>query len=43
MIRQIRGKVLNVGLVSAVIEIAGFGVEVRMSSPQTLTIGVRLY
>ncbi len=39
MIRQIRGKVLNVGLVSAVIEVAGFGVEVRMSAPQTLTPG----
>ena len=39
MIRQIRGKVLNVGLVSAVIEVAGFGVEVRMSTPQTLVIG----
>ncbi len=39
MIRQIRGKVLSVGLVSAVVEIAGFGVEVRMSSPQSLTVG----
>ncbi|MDO8593633.1 MAG: Holliday junction branch migration protein RuvA [bacterium] len=39
MIRQIRGKVLSVGLVSAVIEVAGFGVEVRMSSPQALTVG----
>ncbi len=39
MIRQIRGKVLHVGLVSAVIEVAGFGIEVRMSSPQTLTVG----
>jgi len=39
MIRQIRGKVLNVGLVSAVIEVAGFGVEVRMISPQALTAG----
>lgn len=39
MIRQIRGRVLSVGLVSAVIEVAGFGVEVRMSSPQTLTAG----
>ena len=38
MIRQIRGKVLHVGLVSAVIEAAGFGIEVRMSSPQTLTV-----
>lgn len=39
MIRQIRGKVLDVGLVSAVIEVAGFGIEVRMSSPQALTEG----
>lgn len=39
MIRQIRGKVLEVGLVSAVIEVAGFGIEVRMSSPQSLSLG----
>ncbi|MFM2331131.1 MAG: Holliday junction branch migration protein RuvA, partial [Candidatus Parcubacteria bacterium] len=39
MIRQIRGKVLNVGLVSATVEIAGFGMEVRMSNPQTLKVG----
>jgi Holliday junction DNA helicase RuvA len=39
MIRQIRGRVLSVGLVSAVIEVAGFGIEVRMSAPQTLTVG----
>ncbi|MDP1707089.1 MAG: Holliday junction branch migration protein RuvA [bacterium] len=39
MIRTIRGEVLHVGLVSAVIEVAGFGVEVRMSSPQTLAVG----
>ena len=39
MIRQIRGKVLSVGLVSATIEVAGFGIEVRMSSPQTLSAG----
>lgn len=40
MIRQIRGKVLEVGLVSAVIEVAGFGVEVRMSTPQSLVVGM---
>ena len=40
MIRQIRGKVLSVGPVSAVIEVAGFGIEVRMSAPQTLGEGV---
>ena len=39
MIRQIRGKVLSVGLTSAVVEVAGFGVDVRMSSPQTLSAG----
>ena len=39
MIRQIRGKVLQVGLVSAVVEVAGFGVEVRMCSPQALAVG----
>jgi len=39
MIRQIRGQVLSVGPTSAVVEVAGFGVEVRMSSPQTLTAG----
>ena len=39
MIRQIRGKVLSVGPVSAVIEAAGFGIEVRMSAPQALSVG----
>jgi len=39
MIRHIRGKVLSIGLTSAVVEVAGFGIEVRMSSPQTLTVG----
>src|SRR3989344_5606262 len=39
MIRQIRGKVLEVGLVSAVVEVAGFGIEVRMSTPQSLAVG----
>ena len=38
MIRMIRGKVLHVGLVSAIVEVAGFGVEVRMPNPQTLTL-----
>ena len=41
MIRQIRGKVLHVGLVSATVEVAGFGMEVRMSAPQTLTVGTK--
>lgn len=39
MIRQIRGKVLSIGPVSAVIDVAGFGMEVRMSAPQTLSVG----
>jgi len=39
MIRQIRGKVLSVGLTSAVIEVAGFGIEVRMSAPESLAVG----
>jgi Holliday junction DNA helicase RuvA len=39
MIRHIRGKVLEVGLVSAVVEVAGFGIEVRMSTPQALAVG----
>lgn len=36
---MIRGEVLSVGPVSAVIEVAGFGIEVRMSAPQALTVG----
>ncbi len=39
MIRQIRGNVLSTGPLSAIIEVAGFGMEVRMSSLETLTIG----
>lgn len=39
MIRQIRGKVLSTGLTSAVVEVAGFGIEVRMSAPEALTVG----
>lgn len=39
MIRQIRGKVLSVGPISAVIEVAGFGIEVRMSTPEALAPG----
>ena len=38
MIRQSRGKVLSVGMSSAVIEVAGFGIQVHMCAPQTLTI-----
>jgi len=39
MIRQISGKVIKTGLTSAVIEVAGFGIEVHMSAPQTLFLG----
>lgn len=39
MIRQIRGKVLSIGTASAIIEIMGFGIEVRMNTPQTLSVG----
>lgn len=39
MIRQIRGTVLSIGPTSAVIDATGFGIEVRMSAPQTLQVG----
>lgn len=39
MIRQIRGKVLSLSPISAVIEVAGFGIDVRMSAPDALTVG----
>ncbi len=39
MIRQIRGVVVAVGPASAVVEVAGFGIEVRMSAPEALTVG----
>lgn len=39
MIRQLSGKVLSVGPASVTIEVAGFGIEVRMSAPQALTEG----
>lgn len=39
MIRQIRGKVLSISPISAVIEVAGFGIEVRTSTPEALTVG----
>lgn len=39
MIRQIRGEVLSVGATSVVIEVAGFGIEVKMSSPEALPVG----
>lgn len=39
MIRQIRGPVRSVHATGAVIEVAGFGIEVRMSTPETLSVG----
>lgn len=39
MIREIRGKVLSVGATSAVIDVAGFGVQVHMGTPSALTAG----
>jgi len=39
MIRQIRGRVLSVSPAGAVIEVAGFGIEVRMSAPEMLSAG----
>lgn len=39
MIRQIRGKVLEVGVANATIEVAGFGVEVRMADTAGLEVG----
>ncbi len=39
MIRRIRGKVLSVETASVVIEVMGFGVEVRMNTPQASLVG----
>ena len=39
MIRQIRGRVLATGVASATVEVAGFGIEVRMSSTDALSVG----
>jgi len=39
MIRQIRGKVLDIGIMKAVIEVAGFGIEVHMNTPEALKVG----
>lgn len=39
MIRQIRGKVLAAGPASAIIEVAGFGIEVHMGGTEALHIG----
>ena len=39
MIREIHGRVLAVSPLAAVIEVAGFGMEVRMPSPEQLSVG----
>lgn len=39
MIRQIRGTVVSTTPLGAVIEVAGFGVEVRMHAPESLHMG----
>jgi holliday junction DNA helicase RuvA len=39
MIRSIRGKVLSLNPASTIIEVAGFGVEVRMPSTESLATG----
>jgi len=39
MIRQIRGTVLGVTPLGAIIEVAGFGMEVRMNASEVLVVG----
>jgi Holliday junction DNA helicase RuvA len=39
MIRHIHGKVLSTDPLSAIIEVAGFGIEVRMVAPERLSVG----
>ncbi|OGG48361.1 Holliday junction DNA helicase RuvA [Candidatus Kaiserbacteria bacterium RIFCSPLOWO2_12_FULL_52_8] len=39
MIRQVRGKVVSIGPTSAIVEVAGLGIKVHMSSPQSLSEG----
>jgi holliday junction DNA helicase RuvA len=39
MIRQVRGKVLSIGLSSVIVEVAGFGIEVRVNAPEALAVG----
>ncbi len=38
MIRQIRGKVLSTDSTSAIIDVAGFGIEVYMSNPESVSV-----
>ncbi len=39
MIRQIRGKVLSAEITSAIVEVAGFGIEVYLANPQKIEVG----
>lgn len=39
MIRQIRGTVAGTTLTSVVVEVAGFGIEVRTNAPEAFTVG----
>jgi len=39
MIRQIRGKVLEVGVARAIIEVAGLGIEVHLNTLDSLSVG----
>lgn len=39
MIRQIRGTVLSTSLSGVIVEVAGFGIEVRTSAPESATVG----
>jgi holliday junction DNA helicase RuvA len=42
MIRQIRGTVLSTNSTSAIIEVAGFGIEVRMATPELVPLGAEV-
>jgi Holliday junction DNA helicase RuvA len=42
MIRQVRGKVLEAGPASVIVEVAGFGLEVRTIAPETYAPGVEV-
>ena len=39
MIRRVRGKVLEIGAASAVIEVAGFGIKVFIGAPTAMAVG----
>lgn len=42
MIRQISGPVVSVGATSAVVDVAGFGIEVYLCAPLELTVGSKV-